>query len=68
MNARLYSQYAEALFVSRDMSCCFYAIEGLKIARSVGPQYNIWQVKELAFKLHSQFPNDKRVEELLKAL
>ncbi|SRR5258708_7853664 len=35
-SARLYIQYAEALFVGRDLSCCFYAIEGLKIARSVG--------------------------------
>ncbi len=25
MRVRLYIQYAEALFVARDMSCCFYA-------------------------------------------
>jgi hypothetical protein len=43
-SARLYIQYAEALFVSRDLSCCFCAIEGLKIARSVGSKYNIWRV------------------------
>jgi tetratricopeptide (TPR) repeat protein len=67
-SARLYVRYAEALFASRDMSCCFYAIEGLKIARSVGSQFNIWQVKELAARLHSQFPYDKRVKELLKVL
>ncbi len=67
-SARLYIQYAEALFVGRDLSCCFYAIEGLKIARSISSQYNIWQVKELAAKLHSQFPHNKRGKELLKAL
>ena len=67
-SARLYIQYAEALFVGRDLSCCFYAIEGLKIARSVGSKYNIWRVKELATRLHSQFPHDKRIKELLKAL
>jgi tetratricopeptide (TPR) repeat protein len=67
-SARLYVRYAEALFASRDMSCCFYAIEGLKIARSVGSQYNIWQVNELADKLQSQFPHDKRVKDLLQAL
>jgi DNA-binding XRE family transcriptional regulator len=67
-SARLYIRYAEALFASRDMSCCFYAIEGLKIARSVGSQYNIWQVKELAAKLCASFPHDKRVKELLRAL
>jgi tetratricopeptide (TPR) repeat protein len=50
-SARLNIQYAEALFVSRDLSCCFYASEGLKIARSVGSQYNLWRVKELASKL-----------------
>lgn len=67
-SARLYIRYAEALFASRDLSCCFYAIEGLKIARSVGSQYNIWQVKELAVKLRTLFPNDKRVKELVQAL
>jgi tetratricopeptide (TPR) repeat protein len=44
-SARLNIQYAEALFVSKDLSCCFYASEGLKIARSVGSQYNLWRVK-----------------------
>lgn len=67
-SARLYIQYAEALHASRDLSCCFYAIEGLKIARSVGSQYNIWRVKELAAKLRTHFPHDKRVKELLQAL
>jgi DNA-binding XRE family transcriptional regulator len=67
-SARLNIQYAEALFVSRDLSCCFYANEGLKIARSVGSQYNLWRVKELASKLSDSFPHDKRVKELLKAL
>ena len=63
-SARLYIQYAEALFVGRDLSCCFYAIEGLKIARSVGSKYNIWRVKELAAKLPTLFPHDMRVKEL----
>jgi hypothetical protein len=67
-SARLYVRYAEALFASRDLSCCFYAPEGLKIARSVESQYNIWQAKELASELRSQFPHDKRVKELLRVL
>src|SRR5581483_10648862 len=66
--ARLYTQYAEALYIGRDMSCCFYAVEGLKLARSVGSQYNINRVKELASKLSSQFPKDARVKELLQAI
>ncbi len=68
MRARLYTQYAEALYIGRDMSCCFYAIEGLKLARSADSQYNINRVKELASKLNSQFPNDARVKELLQAI
>jgi len=68
MRARLYTQYAEALYASKDMSCCFYAIEGLKLARSVGSQYNVRRVKKLASKLRSQFPGDERVKELLQAL
>jgi len=68
MRAKLYIQYAQALFVAKDMSCCFYATEGLKLARAVGSQYNIWRVKELAAKLRSQFPQDARVKELLQAL
>lgn len=67
-SARLHIQYAEALFVAKDLSCCFYAQEGLKIARSVGSQYNIWRVKELAAKLHKLSPHDRRVKELLKFL
>jgi DNA-binding XRE family transcriptional regulator len=68
MRARLYIQQAEALYVSKDMSCCFYAEEGLKLARAVGSQYNIWRVKQLATKLGSQFPADERVKGLLKAV
>ncbi len=68
MRARLSIQYAQALFVAKDMSCCFYAAEGLKLARAVGSQYNIWRVKELVAKLRSQFPQDARVKELLQAL
>ena len=67
-SARLYVRYAEALFANRDLSCCFYAVEGLKIARSISSQYNIWQVKELALSLRAQFPQDRRVKELLQAL
>jgi len=68
MRARLYTQYAEALYASRDMSCCFYVTEGLKLARSVGSQYNVRRVKKLAAKLSSMFPNDERVKELMRAL
>jgi hypothetical protein len=68
MRARLYTQYAEALYAGRDMSCCFYATEGLKLARSVGSQYNVRRVKKLASKLRSHFPGDERVKELLQAL
>jgi DNA-binding XRE family transcriptional regulator len=68
MRARLYIQQAEALYVSRDMSCCFYAEEGLKLAHAVGSRYNIWRVKQLALKLGSKFPTDERVRELLKAV
>ncbi len=68
MRARLYTQYAEALFASRDMSCCFYALEALKLARSVRSPRNIQRMKELASKLHALFPRDGRVKELLLAL
>jgi tetratricopeptide (TPR) repeat protein len=68
MRARLHVQYAKALYASRDMSCCFYAIEGLRLARSVGSQYNIQQVKDLASELVAKFPRDDRVKDLLKEL
>jgi hypothetical protein len=68
MRGRLYRQYAEALFVAKDLSCCFYAIEGLKLARAAGSRFNVWRVKELAAKLSSKFPADERVKELLKAV
>jgi DNA-binding XRE family transcriptional regulator/tetratricopeptide (TPR) repeat protein len=68
MRARLYTQYAEALYVSKDLSCCFYAAEGLKLARSVGSQYNIRRVKELALKLSTHSAQDHRVKELLQAV
>ncbi len=68
MRARLYTQYAEALFASRDMSCCFYALEGLKLARSVSSRYNIRRITELASKLHALSPHHPGVKELLLAL
>jgi tetratricopeptide (TPR) repeat protein len=68
MRARLYRQYAEALFVAKDLSCCFYAIEGFKLARAAGSRFNIWRVKELAAKLVALFPHDERVKDLLRAL
>ena len=68
MRARLYTQYAEALYASKDLSCCFYATEGLKLARAVGSQYNIQRVKNLAAKLRVQFPQDARIRELLQLL
>jgi hypothetical protein len=41
MRGRLYRQYAEALFVAKDLNCYFYAIEGLKLARAAGSRFNI---------------------------
>jgi hypothetical protein len=49
------------------MSCCFYATEGLKLARAVGSPFNIWFVKELVSKLAAQSPSDERVKDLLRA-
>ena len=68
MRGRLYRQYAEALFVAKDLSCCFYAIEGLKLARAVGSRFNVWRVRELTSKLVTLFPNDEQVKDLLRAL
>jgi tetratricopeptide (TPR) repeat protein len=68
MRARLYIQYAEALFVNKDLSCCFYIAEGVKLARVVGSQYNIRRGKDLASRLHARFPHDARVKDLLQVL
>jgi tetratricopeptide (TPR) repeat protein len=68
MRARLYIQYAEALYVSKDMSCCFYATEGLKLARSVGSRYNVQRVRDLAQKLAARSSHDARVKELLRLI
>lgn len=68
MRARLHIQYAEALFVDKDMSCCFYATEGLKLVRSVGSRRLFQRASELASKLAEQSPKDERVRELLRAL
>jgi len=68
MRARLHIQYAEALFVDREMSCCFYATEGLKLIRAVGSRRLFQRASELASKLAKQSPNDERVKELLQAL
>jgi transcriptional regulator with XRE-family HTH domain len=66
MGARLYIQYAKALYVSRDMSCCFYATEGLRLARLVGSRYNAQQAKDLAAELGTKFTKDDRVRDLLR--
>jgi len=63
---RLYIQNAEALYPSKDLSCCFYASEGLKLARSIGSQNNIRRVRELASKLARQYPGDARVKDLIQ--
>ncbi len=68
MRARLHIQYAEALFVDRDMSCCFYATEGLKWVRAVGSRRLFQRASELTSKLAKQSPHDERVEELLRTL
>ena len=61
-------QYAEALFAAKDMSCCFYAVEGLKLARAVGSRRLFQRASELASKLVARAPYDERVKNLLKAL
>jgi len=68
MRARRYIQYAKALYASRDMSCCFYATEGLRLARSGSSRFNIQQVKDLAAELVVKFPKDDRVKDLLREL
>lgn len=68
MRARLHIQYAEALFIDKDMSCCFYATEGLKLVRAVDSRRLFQRASELASKLAKQSPNDERVKELLRAL
>ncbi len=68
MRARLHIQYAEALFVDKDMSCCFYVTEGLKLVRAVGSRRLFQRASELASKLAQQSPYDERVKELLRAL
>ncbi len=68
MRARLHIQCAEALFVAKDMSCCFYAIEGLKLVRAVGSRRLFQRTRELASKLVKVSPHDERVKELLEAL
>jgi DNA-binding XRE family transcriptional regulator len=68
MRARLHIQYAEALLVAKDMSCCFYVTEGLKLVRAVGSLRLFQRASELASKLANQSPNDERVKELLRAL
>lgn len=65
---RLFIWYAEALYANKELSCCFYAEEGLKLARSIGSQNNIHRVKLLAFKLAKEHPHDERVKRLLKAV
>lgn len=66
MRARLHIQYAEALYVDRDISCCFYATEGLKLVRAVGSRRLFQRASELASKLAKQAHNDERVKELLR--
>lgn len=68
MEARLTIQYAEALFAAKDMSCCFYAIQGLKLARAVGSRRLFQRASELASKLVTCAPHDERVKQLLQAL
>jgi DNA-binding XRE family transcriptional regulator len=68
MRARLHIQYAEALFVDKDMSCCFYATEGLKLVRAVGSRRLLQRERELASKLAKKSPHDERVQELLRTL
>ncbi len=68
MRARLSIQYAEALFVDKDMSCCFYATEGLKLVRAVGSRRLFQRASELASRLAKQAPHDERVQDLLRAL
>lgn len=68
MRARMLLQYAWALYQGRDMSCCFSALEGLKLARAVGSRSNVDQAQGLAGELAGRFPRDERVKELLGEL
>ena len=68
MRARLYIQYAEALFVDRDMSCCFYVAEGLKLVHAVGSRRLLHRASELTLKVVKHAPNDERGKELLRIL
>jgi DNA-binding XRE family transcriptional regulator len=68
MEARLSMQYAEALCAAKDLSCCFYAVEGLKLARAVGSRRLFQRAGELASKLVARAPHDERVKKLLQAL
>lgn len=68
MRARLSIQYAEALYASKDLSCCFYLSEGWKLACSTQSLYNIRRSEVLAFKIAQNHPHDMRVKDLLQTL
>ncbi|WP_376794424.1 hypothetical protein [Thermogemmatispora sp.] len=62
--ARLLIQCAKLLYQNRDMSCCFYATEGFRIAKRIDSHYNMQQARELATVLKARLPADPRVQEL----
>ncbi len=66
MRARLHIQYAEALYVDKDLSCCFYLTEGWKLAHATNSKSNTHRAKELALKLAHSHPQDMRVKDLLQ--
>lgn len=68
MRARINIQYAEALYLNRDLSCCFYLAEGWKLARSTNSQYNIRRASELTSILVNKHAQDRRVKDLLQSI
>ncbi|MBV9689646.1 MAG: hypothetical protein JO202_08030 [Ktedonobacteraceae bacterium] len=67
MRARLGIQYAEALYAAKDLSCCFYITEGVKLAQTTHSCYNLHRAMALAHKMRSQHPHDSRVKDMFKS-
>lgn len=66
MRARLTIQYAEALYIDKDLSCCFYLTEGWELAHAAHSKSNIHRVEDLVVTLAHSHPQDMRVKELLQ--
>lgn len=66
MRARIAIQYAEALYVDKDLSCCFYLTEGWNLAHATHSKSNSYRARDLALKLIQSHPQDSRVQDLLQ--